>query len=100
MLKSNTAHIIFADENGSFTVIVDGFDGDAIEAAAALLYRGEINVGPGTDSGALASAFTELIVPDRKVNYFIGNLDLIIYRNHCLYLIKGIRGLGRTWWRQ
>ena len=79
MLKSNTAHIIFADENGSFTVIVDGFDGDAIEAAAALLYRGEINVGPGTDSGALASAFTELIVPDRKVNCCIGSFDLIIF---------------------
>ena len=61
-------YILFADESGSFTVIVDGFDGGVIEAAAALLYRGEINVGPGTDSSALASGFTELIVPDRKVN--------------------------------
>ena len=78
-LVYNALLIVSVDESGSFTVIVDGFDGDAIEAAAALLYRGEINVGPGTDSGALATAFTELIVPDRKVNYCIGSFDLLIF---------------------
>ena len=55
-----------------FAVIVVGFDPDAIVAAAALLYKGEVAVGPDVDSGArVTNAFPELIVPNCKVRFKI-----------------------------
>ena len=66
---SLSSKFIVPDEGGSFTVIVDGFDRNHIEAAVALLYRGQVAAGSDDDAGAFRSAFAQLIVPNSKVRF-------------------------------
>ena len=60
---------ILADESGCFTIIAEGFHGDFIEAAVAMLYRGEVPIGADSNAGEFRGAFTELILPDSEVNF-------------------------------
>ena len=66
---SLSSKFIVPDEGGSFTVIVDGLDRDHIEAAVALLYRGQVAAGSDGDASAFRSAFAQLIAPNSEVNY-------------------------------